>query len=238
VGKPHSQEVYYWPLGGQQPASSALLELGDVDWIQLDILRIDHTEYGSVELTPGTYCVEMGKLFGVSVLVDPRMWVEHTAMGKVQIESGRRYRLAADRTTGPRYTVSFAFMDAVADSVIPRVEKPGDFELMGTLALGDSLRGNLEGNDPRRSDCSLYEAYGLDVQTEVLVEITLESQAFDPYLLLVSPSGELIGSEDAGQGRKKIRIRRLLSESGRWLVIANTLLPKEAGAYRLAVERR
>jgi hypothetical protein len=239
VGKPRSREIYRMPQAVPlQRSSLALLELGDVDWIQLDTLRIDHTEYGAVELPPGEYCIEMGKLFGVSVLVDPRMWVEHTAMGKVRVEAGRTYRLAADRTTGPGYTVSFALLDAKADSVVPVVDEPGDFDLTGPITPGDSIISGLDERDSKRSDCSAYEAYSLDIQADMSVKVTLESSAFDPYLLLVSPSGEFIASEDAGKGSPRVRIHTVLNERGRWLIVANTLTPGESGPYRLLVERR
>ena len=58
VGKPRSRDIHRWPQAvPSQGSSMALLELDDVDWIQLDTLRVDHTEYGTMELPPGTYCV-------------------------------------------------------------------------------------------------------------------------------------------------------------------------------------
>lgn len=180
----------------------------------------------------------MGKLFGVSVLVDPRMWVEHAARGKVRVEAERVYRLAADRTTGPGYVVSFQVMDAVADSVIPIVERPADFHLTGSIALGDTVTGGLDARDSTRVDCSPYEAYGLDVGADLSVEIMLESEGFDPYLLLVSPSGEFVPSEDAGDGGRRVRIRKVLEERGRWVVVANSLRAGETGTYRLVVRPR
>lgn len=239
VSKPRSQAIYHWPPAGQPADTSlALLELGDVDWIRLDTLHIDHTEYGSVKLPPGNYCIEMGKLFGVSVLVDPRMWVEHTALGKIRVEADRVYRLAADRTTGPGYVVSFQLMDAVADSVVPIVDRPVDFHLTASIALGDTVMGSLDAGDSTRVDCSPYEAYGLDVEADMPVEITLESEGFDPYLLLVSPAGGFVPGEDAGNGGRRVRIRKRLEESGRWLVVVNSLRAGETGTYRLVVRAR
>jgi len=174
----------------------------------------------------------------VSVLVDPRMWVEHTALGKVHVEAERIYRLAADRTTGPGYVVSFKLMDAVADSVIPIADRPGDFHLTDSIALGDTVTGGLDARDSTRVDCSPYEAYGLDVEADLAVEITLESAGFDPYLLLVSPTGEFVPSEDAGDGGERVRIRKLLEERGRWLVVVNSLRAGESGTYRLVVRAR
>lgn len=216
----------------------ALLELDDVDWIQLDTLRVDHTEYGTMELPPGTYCVEMGKLFGVSVLVDPRMWVEHTATGKVRVEPGRTYRLAADRSTGPGYTVSFTLVDVVADTTIPVQEEPKEYHVTGSITSGTPVTGTLDARDSTRYDCSPYEAYSLEVGPDQRVAITLESDEFDPFLTIVSPSGRFFHSEDAQAGRRKVRIERELAERGRWIVIANTFAAREGGRYRLVIEAR
>jgi hypothetical protein len=129
-------------------------------------------------------------------------------------------------------------MDAVADSVIPIVERPVDFHLTDSIALGETVTGALDTRDSTRVDCSPYEAYGLDVETELPVEITLESEGFDPYLLLVSPSGEFVPSEDASEGGNSARIRKDLEERGRWLVVVNSLRAKEAGTYQLVVRPR
>lgn len=239
VGKSLSNEVYRAPQAGTLPDSSlAILQLGDTDWIRIDTLLIDHTEYGSVKLLPGVYCLEMGKLFSVSFLVDPRMWAEHAVTGKVPVEAGRTYSLAADRSHGPGYMVWFQLMDAVADTVIPIVERPGDFHVTGSIAPTVPVTGVLDARDSTRFDCSPYEAYDLDVSADMSVEITLESEEFDPFLLLVSPSGEFVPSEDAGEGRKRVHIKRRLEEKGRWLVIVNTLTSRQTGTYHLVVRRR
>jgi hypothetical protein len=239
VGKPLSNAVYRTPEAAQLADSTlATLELGDVDWIRIDSLLVDHTEYGSVKLPPAVHCIEMGKVFGVSVLVDPRMWAEHSVFGKVSLEAGRTYRLASDRSHGIGYMVWFQLMDAVADSVIPIVEEPGDFFVTGPISPGVPVTGALDSGDSTRFDCSYYKAYHLDVSRDMPVEITLESEDFDPYLVLISPSGEFVPSEDAGEGQSEVHVEKDLEERGRWLVIANTLNTGESGTYRLVVEWR
>jgi hypothetical protein len=239
VGKPLSNAVYRAPEAAQLPDSMiATLELGDVDWIRIDSLLVDHTEYGSVKLPPAVHCIEMGKVFGVSVLVDPRIWAEHSVTGKVSLEAGRTYRLASDRSHGIGYMVWFQLMDAAADSIIPIVEEPRDFLITGPISPGVPVTGALDAGDSTRFDCSYYEAYSLDISADTAVEITLESEDFDPYLVLVSPSGEFVATEDAGEGQSEVHVEKDLEENGRWLVIANALKTGETGRYRLVLERR
>lgn len=238
VGKPLSDAVYRTPETDRvQPSSRTVLELGDVDWIRLGPRTIDHTEFGAVELPAGVYCVGMGKLFNVSFLVDPSMWAEHAAMGKMRLEAARRYRLAVDRTYGHGYTVLFQLMDAVADTVIHLEETTADFHPAGTVVPGVPVTGVLDGGDSTRLDCSPYEAFHLDVTAETEVEVTLESTSFVPFLLLVSPAGEFVGSEDAGAGRQRVHVEQRL-QPGRWIVVANALRPDGAGEYRLIVTQR
>lgn len=75
------------------------------------------------------------------------------------------------------------------------------------------------------------------MSAETAVEVAPESTEFDPFLLRSRPACEFVGSEDAGEGRRRVHVERRL-EAGRSLVVANTLVPEGAGAYRLVVTPR
>ena len=119
-------------------------------------------------------------------------------------------------------------------------EEPEEFTVKDTIALGGSVDGTLGADDPMRTiDDSYYEAYALEAPAGTSVVITLESKDFDPYLVLVAPSGEIEQSnDDVEQGNLNSRIEATLATGGRWLIVANTLESEETGTYRLAVTPR
>lgn len=117
-------------------------------------------------------------------------------------------------------------------------EEPEEFVVHGVITPGLAIEGALDANDPTRPDGSHYEAYALDADAGSRFVLTLESGAFDSYLLLVSPSGESEFNDDVAEGDLSSRIETTLEEEGRWLVVANTLSAGETGAYRLMVTRR
>jgi serine protease Do len=98
----------------------------------------------------------------------------------------------------------------------------------------------LDAEDPMRTvDDSYYEAYVLEASAGTDVVIRLESDDFDPYLVLVAPSGEIEDSnDDAEEGDLNSLLEATLSEGGQWLIVANTLEPGETGAYRLTVSKK
>jgi hypothetical protein len=117
-------------------------------------------------------------------------------------------------------------------------EEPETFTVRDTITLGATVEGTLNAEDPVRFDDSYYEAYALEASAGTNVVITLESKDFDPYLVIVSPSGELESNDDVAEGNLNSRIETTLEEPGRWLIVANTLEPEETGVYTLSVTRR
>ena len=101
-----STEVYRG-YSGPDLADDALatVELGSSEWVEIDDVRVKHTEYGSLKLLPGSHHILWGMTFGVSFLVDWRMYVPYEQSATVMLEAGHTYILLGDRTTGPGYRV-------------------------------------------------------------------------------------------------------------------------------------
>jgi hypothetical protein len=138
------------------------------------------------------------------------------------------------------YTLMTRTRVADGDDVgAPMEDEPETFTVRDTITVGGTVEGTLNAEDPVRFDDSYYEAYALEASAGTNVVITLESTDFDPYLVLVAPSGEIEESnDDAAKGDLNSRIETTLEEPGRWLIVANTLEPEETGAYTLSVTRR
>jgi hypothetical protein len=113
------REVYRGYSGTNLPeASLVTVELGNAVWAKFNDLHVDGANYSAVKLVPGTYRIEYSATFAVSFLVDPRMWVSKAVNAIVALEAGHTYRLRADRTTGPGYTMYFWIEDAQGNVVI------------------------------------------------------------------------------------------------------------------------
>lgn len=133
-------------------------------------------------------------------------------------EEGGRWTVTAtsfyDEETGA-YTLAFARGTAGDDR---RVEQ-------GTLAAGDAIDAG-----GRYTDTYTFE--GSPGRRAV---IELASDAFDPYLVLRTPSGQLLENDDA-EGGLDSRIDTLLADTGTYTVEATSYGAGETGDYRLAID--
>ena len=98
-------------------------------------------------------------------------------------------------------------------------------EQTGTLAEGDASF----------NDGSLYDEYFFQGEAGQIVKITLDSEVFDTYLLLESPTGERIATNDDSSDGTNAQIVVQLLESGQYRVLANALDETGQGAYKLVV---
>ena len=78
------------------------------------------------------------------------------------------------------------------------------------------VEGALTDSDSTLSDDSHYDEYFFEGQTGQIIKITLESDEFDTYLLLESPTGERIADNDDGGDGTNAQIVVQFLESGRY----------------------
>lgn len=118
-------EIYRAYSGSELPdASLATVELKYVNWARFDDQEIDGRKYRAVKLLPGVHHIEWQKTFGVSFLVDPRMFAKYKKSATVTLMAGHTYRLRAERTYGPGYVVFFWIEDAATGNVVWGSKKP------------------------------------------------------------------------------------------------------------------
>jgi hypothetical protein len=92
--------------------------LGDASWAKIEYLYAARPRYDRIELPPGVYSIEWGRVFLVSVLVDARGFAEHGTRATVTLQADHLYRLHADRTTGPGYRTFFWIVDTTEQRVV------------------------------------------------------------------------------------------------------------------------
>ncbi|MEM9817581.1 MAG: tetratricopeptide repeat protein [Cyanobacteria bacterium P01_D01_bin.6] len=97
------------------------------------------------------------------------------------------------------------------------------------------VEGDLADGDASFDNGSLYDVHTFQGQAGQIVQITLDSQDFDTYLLLNAPLGEQIAANDDGGSGTNAEIVVQLPEDGVYRVLANAYDQTGRGNYRLVV---
>lgn len=97
----------------------------------------------------------------------------------------------------------------------------------GVLAVGDEAF----------DDESLYDHHTFAGDSGQQVIISLMSQDFDPYLILLDPNGRRISeNDDISRSNRNSRLVITLPMTGTYTVVANSYEPNKSGQYALEVD--
>ncbi|MGJ3248591.1 MAG: hypothetical protein ACFE0I_21235 [Elainellaceae cyanobacterium] len=97
----------------------------------------------------------------------------------------------------------------------------------GVLESGDSVI---------YQDGSLYDEYPFEGVTGQHVFIVLESTEFDPYLIVISPLGDILAqNDDVSHDDLNSELSLTLPHTGTYSVIANGINRNSRGRYRLTI---
>ena len=101
-------------------------------------------------------------------------------------------------------------------------------------------RGTLSNEDPRHpQDSSFYDPYTFQAKQGFEIELELESDAFDAFLLLNDPAGEQIAqNDDRDEDDSNSRITIEAPAEGTYTVFANSRAEGETGDYTLTIRTR
>lgn len=110
----------------------------------------------------------------------------------------------------------------------------------GNIAKADTLldeSGELLSGDAILDDGSLYDQYTFDGDSGQYVTISLESDEFDPYLILLDPNGERISeNDDINRANRNSRLVVNLPSSGLYTAVANSYESGNSGEYDIKVQ--
>jgi hypothetical protein len=102
-----------------------------------------------------------------------------------------------------------------------------------TISCGAQLSGTLSASDCLLADGSYADLYQFAGTSGQVATIDLTSGAFDTYLVLSDPGGNIVAvDDDSGVGTDS-RISYTLTQSGNWLLAANSLQSGVIGSYGL-----
>jgi hypothetical protein len=99
------------------------------------------------------------------------------------------------------------------------------------------VNGALGPNDPLRPGGASYDEYEFDVQENQLVTVRMQSTTFDTYLIVRSPSGAELISDDY-DGTMVSQVDLIAPEAGRWVAWASSYSSGTIGDYTFTVRRR
>ncbi len=111
-------------------------------------------------------------------------------------------------------------------------------ELIELLPAGTdtgALSGTLADTDDTLSGYGYADSYTFEGSAGQPLVVELQSDAFDTYLLLRSPSGEEFRNDDYEGDTSRSLLSMSLSETGTWEVVASSFMGGETGAYSLQV---
>lgn len=143
---------------------------------------------------------------------------------------------------GPRETGSYALQVVTGTNSANAGDSSG--RLMsgpqGVSTLPMAVEGILGQNSQiLAQDGSRYEEFMFDGNAGQQVTIALDSREFDPFVILVGPDGEVLGSnDDVSQSSYNAGLSVTLPSTGRYRVIANSYDASGSGRFSLRVTAR
>jgi hypothetical protein len=97
-------------------------------------------------------------------------------------------------------------------------------------------RGTLAAGDATLRSGEYYDNYTFEGQTGQRLVVDLTSRAFDPYLMVIAPSGDKKDNDDYEGSSAHSRLELTLEETGTYRVVATSYKKDDTGAYELSIE--
>ncbi len=97
-------------------------------------------------------------------------------------------------------------------------------------------RGTLAGGDAQLTTGEYYDTYEFQGRAGQRAVFDLTSAAFDPYLMVIAPSGDKKENDDFNGSNSRSRLEFALEETGTYRVVVTSYQKGEAGAYELRIE--
>ncbi|MEZ5995380.1 MAG: caspase family protein [Hyphomonadaceae bacterium] len=121
-----------------------------------------------------------------------------------------------------------------APGASPQSTLAGDAQ---NVNAGQTMTGALAQGDTQLRSGEFYDTFRFQGQAGQRVVIDMRSSQFDPYLILLAPSGAQEDNDDASQTDRNARIETTLAESGEYRIGATSYQPGEAGEYVVTLQQ-
>ncbi|MBK8173311.1 MAG: pre-peptidase C-terminal domain-containing protein [Sandaracinaceae bacterium] len=111
---------------------------------------------------------------------------------------------------------------------------PTDLGTVAPIQLGQEIRGTLAASDTHMQTGEFADVYEFQGRAGTTVNFAINSDAFDTYLLVAAPSGQISDNDDSG-GTRNSALSLELPHDGMYRVFVTSYRPGETGAYVLKV---
>lgn len=102
--------------------------------------------------------------------------------------------------------------------------------------MGGQLTGDLAAGDLQLDDGSYVDVYGIQLPAGATLTVDLNSAAFDPYLVVLTPDGQGYENDDWENDRTHSRIQITANQPGPYAILTTSYLPGATGAYTVSVD--
>jgi hypothetical protein len=107
------------------------------------------------------------------------------------------------------------------------------------IGPGETVQGTFSASDDRLEDDTHFQVYRYRGTPGQQIVVTMRSSDFDAYLIggvMRGGTPQMTDSDDDGAGGTDARMQGTVGSDGEYYITANTLVPRETGAYTLTVE--
>ncbi len=154
---------------------------------------------------------------------------------RVLVTSYRAGETGAYELVVSRDGASAATTTPTTPSAVPAV--PAAPATPATPVTGDAVRGELAQGDQTLRSGEFSDAYERSFEPGQSVQIRLRSSAFDPYVVVRTPSGQQLDNDDLDPSTRDAGVDIPAAEAGSYRIVVTSYRPGETGAYELAFAR-
>lgn len=105
-----------------------------------------------------------------------------------------------------------------------------------TIQSGVSVNGSLDLTDGHYFEDRLAHAFSIHLPSRGDLQLVLESEDFDSYVVVISPSGQVVlETDDSSLSGMNVEERFHADGPGTYTLVVTTALPHESGSYRLQI---
>ncbi|HSU17842.1 trypsin-like peptidase domain-containing protein [Longimicrobium sp.] len=110
-----------------------------------------------------------------------------------------------------------------------------DWRRLPAIQAGQSVAGRLSSTDVLRDDNTYMDGYVYQGRAGERITITLQSSAFDAWLVVNDPNGPLYEHDDDSGGGNNSSLTLTLPHSGPYVIVANSV-SQDTGNYLLRIQ--
>lgn len=125
------------------------------------------------------------------------------------------------------------FLQLVEDDEAPTEPTTPPIPRRVLVMDGTFSPGELTAQSPTLEDDSFFDVYVFEGRAGQQVELAMQSQDVDSYLILLGPDGELVAEDNDSLGNGHAGIALTLPADGVYTVLANTYEAGDTGRYQI-----